>query len=475
MKESLVRILGVVLLAITATAVAGKPHIVVYLSDDHSQYDCSLYGDATIPTPHMEQLGADGMVFDHAFIASPSCAPSRAALLTGLMPARNGAEDNHSQPRPGTHSLVENLKQAGYKVAAFGKVSHGRASSYGFDYMSGDRGHDAMRENARAYIKSHNPAEQPLCLFIGTSNPHVAWPMENDVDPNSVAIPPHSPDCKSLREHRAAYAQEVINLDILLGELRTMAREELGEDVLFIYTSDHGGQWPFGKWTLYDYGTRVPFVAAWPGKIKPGGRAKAMISWIDLVPTLIDVAGGAQQPDIDGKSFLPVLLGSKVAHRDLIFTTHSGDRKMNVYPSRAVRDGEWKLIHNLRPELAFTNHSDLHRKPGAGAYWHEWTEMMKSDPKVRNTLMRYFQRPEYELFHVAKDRWELNNLINNPEQKRRVKRMKQRLEEWMAAQGDTRSIFNVPRPLDQPETWHPDYFGKHPNSAPKKKAQPRKK
>ena len=113
MSSTFTLLLALLLSGVTAFA-ASKPHIVVYLSDDHSQYDSSLYGAADIPTPNFERLAADGMVFTHAFVASPSCAPSRAAMLTGLMPARNGAEANHTQPLKGTRSLIEDLKKEGY-------------------------------------------------------------------------------------------------------------------------------------------------------------------------------------------------------------------------------------------------------------------------------------------------------------------------------------------------------------------------
>ena len=98
------------LLLLASSAVAKPPHIVIYLSDDHSQFDSELYGATDIPTPNFVKLAAAGMTFTHAFVASPSCAPSRAAMLTGLMPARNGAEANHTYPRANTHYLIDDLK-----------------------------------------------------------------------------------------------------------------------------------------------------------------------------------------------------------------------------------------------------------------------------------------------------------------------------------------------------------------------------
>ncbi len=107
-----------------------RPHVVLYLSDDHAYYDSGLYGANDIPTPNMVALAADGVHLTHAFVASPSCAPSRAALLTGLMPARNGAEANHTQPRPAVGHLISSIVEEGYEIAHIGKVSHGVRARY---------------------------------------------------------------------------------------------------------------------------------------------------------------------------------------------------------------------------------------------------------------------------------------------------------------------------------------------------------
>ncbi len=426
--KTITRLFSILVAVALPAWAAEKPNILVYLSDDHSQFDCSLYGDKSIPVPNMEKLAKDGIRLDRCYVASPSCAPSRAVLLTGLMPARSGAEDNHSKPKPGTHSLIEDLKKAGYETACFGKVAHyGHGPDYGFDYIGPER-----PKNLGVVVDewlAKRESKKPLCLFVGTHDPHVSWPAKTTFDGDALDLPPTFIDTPDTREHRALFAQAVRNLDNLLGRLRKISAERLGENTLFIHTSDHGSQWPFGKWNLYDYGTRVPFVAAWPGKIKPGTTSDAMVSWVDLLPTLIDVTGGTQPSGLDGKSFLPVLLGEKSTFR------------------------EWKLIHNLRPDLAFTNHSDIDRLPLAGRYWTEWVEAAKTDDRAKAIVKRYHQRPEFELYQVSKDKWELENKIDAPEQKERVAKMKQELAAWMKDQGDTGKIFAKPRPLDQPETW----------------------
>ena len=447
-----------VLSACAGRGLADRPHVLIYLSDDHSLFDTSLFGATDIPTPNMEKLAAAGMTFTHAFVASPSCAPSRAALLTGLMPARNGAEANHTFPREGTHWLIENIKAAGYETAAFGKVAHAKsAKRAGFEVIFPAPDVTRLRENVSKFLVNRK-SDKPLCLCVGTSNPHVPWTAPSTFDPAQVVFPPKHLDTPATREHRAAYYQEIKELDELLGDLRQLAAEHLGENVLMLHTSDHGSQWPFGKWTLYDYGTRVPLFVAWPGVIKPGSKTDAMVSWVDLLPTVIDLIGGEVPADLDGRSFAAVLRGETDAHRDRIMTTHSGDGIKNIYPSRAIRTREWKFIHNLHPEFAFTNHSDLDRKPMAGAYWTEWAELAKTDPHAKKIVDLYYRRPEFELYHVSADRWEEQNLADDPKQAARIEKLKQELEAWMKSQGDQQTVFNQPHLLARPETWHPDHF-----------------
>jgi uncharacterized sulfatase len=458
--------IAIVFIALAAFLHAAKPHMVIYLSDDHSQFDSSLYGNRNIPTPNFEKLAADGMTFTHAFVASPSCAPSRAAMLTGLMPARNGAEANHTFPKEGTHSLVADLKAAGYETAAFGKVAHGKsASRYGFDHVGGGSGYGNLKETVTEFLEKR-ASGKPLCLFAGISNPHVPWPESDRFDPAGVELPPHHLDTPATREHRARYYAEIAELDDLLGELRELAARHLGENVLFLHTSDHGSQWPFGKWNLYDYGTRVPFIAAWPGVIPAGTRSGAMVQWTDILPALIEFAGGEAPEGLDGRSIAGVLRGETTTHRDRIFTTHSGDGRMNIYPIRAVRTREWKLIRNLHPEFAHTNHSDIHRKPGAGRYWDEWGALVRKGGAAEGTVMRYYRRPEWELYRVEDDRWEMENLVDDPAHARTVSALKKELAGWMRDQGDQETVFNEPRLLADRKSWHPGLAAEAP--APKK-------
>src|SRR5690606_23440225 len=129
----------------------------------------------------------------------------------------------------------------------------------------------------------------------------------------------------------------------------------LAQDTLFIFTSDQGAEFPRSKWTCYDAGLQVPFVARWPGHITPG-ESGALVSLVDFTPTLMEIAGGTPPAELDGRSFKRVLLEGAMSHRDFIFASHTGDGTMNEYPIRAARDGRYKLILNLNPEREWTTH-----------------------------------------------------------------------------------------------------------------------
>ncbi len=435
-------------------ASAGKlPDFVIFLSDDHGQLDSTPYGARDVHTPNMQALADAGLTFDQAYIASPACAPSRAALLTGLMPARNGAEANHSYKREGVASLPEVLRKLGYLTAAFGKVAHGKTDvkNHGFDVF--DERHTAAF--VEEFIKNRDKSK-PLCLFVGTHEPHVPWPDMEGYDPAKVTLPSTFVDTQETREFRARYYTDVTKADTLLGEIRGLARKYLEpKNTLFIYTSDHGAQWPFGKWNLYDSGIRVPFIAAWDGVIKPGKRSSAMIQWPDLLPTLIEAGGGKSPEGIDGRSFLPVLRGEKPTHREVIFTTHSGDGRMNVYPIRAIRTDRWKLIWNLHPEFAHTTHIDKALAKDGGRYWLSWFERAKTDAEAAAIVKRYHERPEIELYDLKADPLEGHNLAMNPEQANRIKELRGRLEAWMKEQGDQQVVYNEPRLLSDAASTKP--------------------
>lgn len=427
-------------------AAAGQPNIVVFLSDDHTAADSSVYGSKDVATPSMDRLARDGVVFDRAFVASPSCAPSRAVLLTGLMPARNGAEANHARPEAGIKKFPAYFHDLGYEVVAIGKVGHYRQTAeYGFDYTAHMGYHDDEAVPSALTWLRERKSPKPLVLIVGTNWPHVPWP---GADPgraeSDVMVPSTQVDTERTRQARLRYYAAIGRMDTELGQVYDAARQTLGADTLFVHTSDHGSQFPFGKWNCYEAGIRSPMIIVWPGVVKPGTRTSAMVSWVDLLPTLLDATGGQVPRDLDGRSFLPVLRGETDAFRERIFATHSGDGNMNVYPIRAIRGSRWKLILNLHPEFQFNSHINKGQAKEEFYYWGSWVEKAALDPAAAAVVKRYHQRPAVELYDLEADPTEGHNLAADPDQTLRVKSLRAELEAWMRVEGDEGRVYGDP-------------------------------
>lgn len=429
------------------------PNIVVFISDDHSMLDSEPYGATDIRTPNMAKLAAEGVKFTHAFVASPACGPSRTTLCTGLWPARNGAEPNHRAKNPGVPSLPPVLHALGYEVAAFGKVAHGNyGKDHGFDVLGGQQQGDTDTVEVAKFLNTRD-ASKPLCLFFGTRHPHVPWGENAGYDVAALKLPPKHVDTAATREQRARYCSDITRADTLLGELRALAKDKVPGDTLFIYTADHGGQWPFGKWNLYDAGIRIPFIAAWPGHLPPASTNDAMIAWPDLLPTFIELGGGTVPEGIDGKSFAGVLLGKVTTHREKIFTTHSGDGDFNVYPIRSVRTRDWKYIRNLHPEFQHHTHISRSSKVTSGFnYWQSWLSAAESNTEAAAKVKRYSVRPAEELYDLKSDPNELHNLAAEPAQAERLQQLREDLDAWMQQQGDKQTVFGKPLLIGEPVT-----------------------
>jgi len=440
-------------LSLCAADKPASPNIVVFISDDHSMLDSEPYGATDIRTPNMAKLAAEGMKFTHAFVATPACGPSRTALCTGLWPARNGAEPNHKAKNPDVPSLPPALHALGYEVAAFGKVAHGNyGKDHGFDVLGGNQIGDSDTVEVAKFLANRDAAK-PLCLFFGTRHPHVPWGENAGYEAAALKLPPTHVDTAETREQRARYCSDITRADTLLGELRALAKDKVPGDTLFIYTADHGAQWPFGKWNLYDAGIRIPFIAEWSGHLSPGSSSDAMIAWPDMLPTFIELGGGTVPEGIDGKSFANVLRGTTTTHRGKIFTTHSGDGDFNVYPIRSVRTRDWKYIRNLHPEFQHQTHISRSSNVTSGFnYWQSWLAAAETSPAAAEKVKRYSVRPAEELYDLKSDPNELHNLAADPSQAERLKQMRGEVDAWIQQQGDKQAVFGKPLLIGEPVT-----------------------
>ncbi|HET8550237.1 MAG TPA: sulfatase [Bryobacteraceae bacterium] len=436
---------------------SSRPNIVFFLSDDHGYRDSSVYGSRVVRTPAMQQLASDGMVFMRAFTGSPTCVPSRAIIMSGLMPARNGALPNHSGLTPGIRTLPTYLKQADYRVAHFGKSHYQPKENYPdlewvpSEIRRGPLNSDLDTPAVEDWLKRRDASStraQPVCMFVNSHSPHVYWAPNEGYDPARVELPPTFVDTPETREERTKYYTDVSLADKQLGEIYSSAKRYLGRNTLFIYTSDNGAQWPFAKWSLYDAGILQPFIAIWPGVIRPGSRANAMISFCDILPTLLVIAGAKAPEDIDGRSFEHVFLGQD-RHRTEIYGAHSGDRDFNVFPMRCVRTARHKYILNLHPEFRYTTHIDKAGGRDGRDYFDSWVRKAQSDPAAAAVVRRYHEHPAEELYDVVADPHENRNLAADPKHRRTLENLRQRLRSWMRKQGDEGKVFGNPTKLSR--------------------------
>lgn len=429
-----------------------KPNIVIYLSDDHGWEYLKCYGNTDIQTPNLDRIADEGMRFTHAFTPTPTCAPSRSTLYTGLYPARHGAMGNHTECHAHLDSLPKLLRELGYRVAIAGKTHVKPETLFDFEYIGGflpkrvehrrkyrAEGLDtAPVEDFLASHRKENP-NQPICLILGDSNPHVTWEPNKIYDPNALSLPPYIADTPITRKALANYYQDITTMDNRIGDVDKMLETHGYKDnTLFIYTTDHGSEFPHCKWTLYDTGIRLPFIARWNETIPVETVTDAMISHVDLLPTLINIAGGEPSDDLDGRSFKDVLYGQQQTFRDKIYGTHTRDGNMNVFPQRCVRNRQYKYILNLMPENRWTTHfTQVEGIPESHAeVWNSWVEKAKSDPKTAELIYLTQHHPVEELYDVQADPYEFNNLAYEQTSRPILEKMRMDVQEWMQSQGD---------------------------------------
>lgn len=408
---------------------ARRPNIIICLADDQTWFDCGAYGGKQVQTPNIDSLARDGMRFDYAFTSTAMCAPTRSQLYTGLFPIRNGAYPNHSSVRPGTTSLPHYLKPLGYRVALAGKTHVKPKESFPFDYLKGTPA--AVAE----YIDADR--DKPFCVVFASHNPHSPYQSGDIYDPAKVELPPYFVDTPKMREMFADYLNEITLLDGEIGEVMDIIEErKLTNDTLFIYTSEQGSGFPFAKWTCYDSGLHVGLIARWPGHVKAGSDAQAMVHYVDVTPTLVDLAGGDPIEGLDGRSIAPVLLGKKDKHRDVVFGVHTTRGIINgneCYAIRSIRTRSHQFIMNLNHDEPFTNAATALNRPNI---WASWLEAAETDPKAAALVDRYQNRPAEEFYDLRKDPRQLNNIADDPENKAMIDGLRKQLLAWMEEQGD---------------------------------------
>lgn len=432
------------------------PNIVIYLADDLGYSDSGPYGNKVVKTPHLDSLASGALKFTNAFANTPTCTPSRSTIMTGLMPSRNGSHANNvngypvSEVRPGVQTLPALLRQAGYRVALAGKRHIGPLNAFPFEWIPLSEVREPGHENTPGLFTdlsteavdkwlAQQEGGQPFCLVVSDHSPHVIWPQQAVYPLKDIDVPPDAIATDEYRQMRARYYTDVTKMDNNLGRvLESLEKHGFEEETVFIFTSDQGAQFPFAKWNLYDAGVHVPLLIKWPGRIT-AGTTEALVSHIDLLPTVLALAGAKIPPGLDGRDYRKVLLGKKQAHRQEVFLTHSQDGLMNITPMRGIRTQRYKFIENLSPQYTYRTHIDGARDHDGGAsYWISWEQLAeKNDTAAAVLIERYRHRPQAELYDVVKDPYELNNLAGEKEYSDVMQQLKKKLSSFRAQQKDT--------------------------------------
>ncbi len=393
-----------------------KPNIVFILADDLGYFDLGCYGNPYNNTPNIDRLATDGLKFKQAYVASPVCSPSRAAILTAKHPARlhltnflvGNKVDSASRVLPakwrpylpGTEiTLAEHLKALGYRTGMVGKWHLGytdstNAVAQGFDYdrVIGKNGLDyynygitsknriVFEDTGTYYLTDRltdygvefikDSKAEPFFLFLSYSAPHVfIVPRGDKLRKYFLAYNKHD------GKYNPYYAAMLESLDDGVGRiLETLATLGLEENTLVVFTSDNGGvglpelgptptnMEPLRAWKghIYEGGIRIPLLIKWPGHIRSGGVTENYITGTDYLPTFMEILGKPITYPIDGMSFLGTLYHPEVSFdRGPVFWHYPHFSNQEGRPAGAVRLGDYKLIENYETgELSFYNLKD---------------------------------------------------------------------------------------------------------------------
>ena len=383
-----------------ALSYADKPNMVFIIADDCTFRDIGCYGGQA-KTPNIDKLAKQGMRFTRCFQAAPMCSPTRHNIYTGLYPVKSGAWPNHTRAYPHVKSIVHHLKPLGYRVTQTGKTHINPRTVFPFENFGGKN--PDMKYIDRLFAETAKGGK-PFCLFACSNEPHSPW-NKGDASaypPDKVKLPPYIVDTPRMRSDFSNYLAEITYYDSQVGEIvELLGKHGLSENTLLMVVSEQGNGFPFAKWTCYDHGLQSAMIVRWPNKVKAGSVTDAMVEYVDVASTFIDVAGGQPVAPMDGRSFLPVLRGKADTHKEHVFgimTTRGIHFGTDAFAIRSVRDTRYKLILNLNHKSKFTNACT--KSP---AFQSMVAKAAAGDTTAKRLVHAYQYRPAVELFDMEKD------------------------------------------------------------------------
>ena len=446
-------------------AVATAQHnVVLFIADDMSQ-DAGCYGNPVVQTPNLDALASAGTLFSYAFANAAGCSQSRAAIMTGLQTHTNAqyglAHDVHNfHSLPGTRTLPILMREAGYRTARIGRVVHvNPPEMYAFDLtlppldgpLTLERrlyGRDVIKcvADARQFITADD--SRPFFLMLATCDAHRFGSHFKDLpgnpntfandhayqdikevhySPNEVIVPSFLTDTLGTRAELAQYYQAISRLDQGLGGLvRVLKETGHWDDTLIVFIADQGMSFAGAKTTCYEPGLRCPCIIRSPDVQPQGVTCDALVSWIDVAPTILDYAGhAAAAKGMQGRSLLPLLDKQHVDGWDTVFASQSFHAVTQYYPMRVVRGRRYKLLYNIAYPLEFPHEHEWESSA--------WQSIVPPDGPGRlgqRTLDDYLHRPKFELYDLENDPDEVHNLADDPAYAEIKGGMVAQLKEW---------------------------------------------
>ena len=432
-----------------------KPNILLIVADDCAYYDIGCFGAVNNKTPNIDALARQGIKFNCAYNSVSMSTPTRHCLYTGMYPMHHGGYANHSRVNDDVKSLPSYLGELGYRVGLAGKWHISPLANFPFEEVSGfPKGCTSPKTDYTTDgIKEFMGREtsQPFCLVLASINPHVPWTGGNAsvFDRKKLQLPPHFVDTEATREYYARYLAEIGLLDQQIGDaMKILQDKDLLKNTLIIFISEQGPQFAGAKWTNWSAGVKSAMLASWKGVIRPGTETSAIVQYEDILPTFIEIAGGNVPDVIDGKSLVNILQGKTEKHHKYAYHVHNNIPEGPAYPIRSISDGKYRLIWNLTPEATYI---EKHIEKNE---WHVSWKTQDTE-QARRILKRYQHRPEYELYDITKDPFELDNLADKIEYKQKKAELIRELESWMKQQKDTGIDKDVPRTPNKKRAQNP--------------------
>jgi N-sulfoglucosamine sulfohydrolase len=455
----LTTIAGLALLAACQALAAGvlaadqpRPNVLLITADDLGVV-AGCYGEETVRTPNLDALAARGVLFEHAYVAQASCSPSRSAIFTGRYPHDNGQYGLTNagvgfQLRDGLvgQTIPALLGPAGYRTAIVGKLHVNPAAAFPFDERLKVGNTRDVRAVADACGRFFRTAPEPFFLMASFTDPHALGrsaesgrhyddqvkgiPAEPLAPGDVPPLPFQRLDTPEQLARVSQYCNAVMRFDVGVGLLLAeLERSGHAGNTLVILLGDHGPPFVRGKTTCYEGGVRVPLIAAWPGVFPPGTRSEALVSAVDILPTILEAAGVEPPPGLHGQS-LRASLDPAQARRHLATEFHYHGAQP-FFPRRSIRDARFKLIHNLRAGAA---------KPAEGIDGDEALAIARTPAFAGTAVAAAFERaadpPEFELYDLAVDPWEFENLADRSEHAATLAALQAALLEWRTATAD---------------------------------------